>query len=744
MKRYVEEIVGEEYKQWNCGDRILVSTPTGSGKTTFVIDTLLRYAVQQNKHVVYYCNRKALNDQIVVRSEEKIRSLFKEEDDGISAENAMTYLHIYTYQNREKTAPHIGTRVYRIPIEEEKAEEAEEAEEVEETKDMLRPEELLYYVFDEAHYFIADAVLNEKTNQWLDLLTILDGSRNLKASICLFLTATPEPLYHFFNGKNFLNEQWQDSVHKALNMGKPRYEKYLEKNMQKFLEAFSDVVPNMPKTVKFVDDMKLGMKQIHPNSLVNLYERFGNPVSEGIFQKCYCEKPDYSYIQPVYFKKYEELLDEIKNTGTEKWLIFVDNEFEGMKFARFLEKNELKDVGVLSRDRIDQDEDVQEIYQEIVEEESFSQRILITTSVLDCGINIDDDEVSNIVIACDNKTGFLQMLGRKRMTENEKIRLFIKAYSYNAIRYRYNDYMKMLTVLNRLSLKNSTQEKWDESAGAYREVTYLTESELNMLSEDIKKMSQLTCDKEPIQGPKFKIKGHLLVQNIKTTNVEQVFPEYSYSRTAFLNIFTRMREYEEALSAYYIFGDGFYKLCEFAYFCFDRMTMQWGPAWAHPCSQEDWEEIIQRSKILKKFFLEKGICEFKKPIARDDSFYLKCQLAWIGKTYDEDCWLGHTEKEQSLREYLASREGTPMDSDAQSIFIQRCLQLIIHQPKIPDCLRTDVSRYVSGKLIPGKNRLNKCFQEMGIPYEITSVQKSVNGKRSTFWIVKKRDAGDKA
>lgn len=654
-------------------------------------------------------------------------------DNGdISAEEAMSYLHIFTYQNRECTAPHVGTRVYRTSKEEE-----------DQKGDMLRPEEILYYVFDEAHYFLADAVLNNRTNQWLDLLTISGASRNLDASICLFLTATPEPLYRFFNGKPFLTERWQDALHKAINTGVPRYKRYLEENMHKFLEALSsDVLPNMRTTMAFKQELKTGMEKFYPNSLENLYEKFGNPISEGTFHKCYYEKPDYSYIQPVYFKKYEELLEEIRNTGTEKWLIFVDNEVQGMEFARLLEENGLTDVGVLSRRRINGNKESEEIYQEIVEDESFSQHILITTSVLDCGINIDDEEVSNVVIACDNKTGFLQMLGRKRVKEGEKVRLFIKAYSYNAIRWRYDKCIEQITVLNRLSLKNATKDVWDYYDGKDRTVAYLSESEQNMLHEDIKKMPEMTDYKGLVHGPEYRTSGHLWVQNISTNNVEHVFAEYSYSRTAFLSVFTQMREYQNALNAYHTLNDGFYELCEFAYFCFDRMIREWGPEWATPFSQEGQEEVLRRSKTLKKVFQEKGIRGFKKPIERDDAFYLKRQLAWIDKEYDESCWLGHTEKQQSLLEYLAAHVGACLGPDEQVLFIQKCLHLMIQQPKIPDCLRADISRYTSGKLVPKKNKLNSCFRELGIPYEISSAQKSVGGKRQTYWIVRKWDVGE--
>ena len=41
---------------------------------------------------------------------------------------------------------------------------------------------------------------------------------------------------------------------------------------------------------------------------------------------------------------------------------------------------------------------------------------------------------------------------------------------------------------------------------------------------------------------------------------------------------------------------------------------------------------------------------------------------------------------------------------------------------------------------PGKNILNKCFEEIGLPYIIASKSKMQNGKREQRWYVKRIDA----
>lgn len=60
-------------------------------------------------------------------------------------------------------------------------------------------EDVMFYIYDEAHYFINDAAFNSKTNFWND------DSRFSQISI--FITATPEPLFCCFARKNYASEE---------------------------------------------------------------------------------------------------------------------------------------------------------------------------------------------------------------------------------------------------------------------------------------------------------------------------------------------------------------------------------------------------------------------------------------------------------------------------------------------------------------------------------------------------------
>ena len=55
--RYISDIIKDEFKQWTNHKPILISAPTGSGKTTFILKNLLPYVKEQGKYLVYFVNR---------------------------------------------------------------------------------------------------------------------------------------------------------------------------------------------------------------------------------------------------------------------------------------------------------------------------------------------------------------------------------------------------------------------------------------------------------------------------------------------------------------------------------------------------------------------------------------------------------------------------------------------------------------------------------------------------------------
>ena len=142
---------------------------------------------------------------------------------------------------------------------------------------------------------------------------------------------------------------------------------------------------------------------------------------------------DYSYLNPYYFDKIENLGVHIKNADIKdgKWLVFVTSK----KMANDL-KNIItnKKVTIITAETKEDNEELQSI----VNDSKFNSDVLICTKVLDNGVNIDDIEVKNIVINAWDRVTFIQELGRVRIDIDKpyEINLYIPMKSKKAFTSR--------------------------------------------------------------------------------------------------------------------------------------------------------------------------------------------------------------------------------------------------------------------------------------------------------------------
>ncbi|URZ18786.1 DEAD/DEAH box helicase [Clostridium felsineum] len=144
MKKFIDTIIKEEYKQWGSGDRILINSGTGTGKSTFIKRKLNNYAYETNKKILYLTNRNTLRNQIL---------------NDLQEHNNITVL------NYQKIEEFILKNVSLDNFD--------------------------YIVCDEAHYFFTDAVFNRKTDLFFNMLI-----ENV-FSIVIFMTATPLLLINY-------------------------------------------------------------------------------------------------------------------------------------------------------------------------------------------------------------------------------------------------------------------------------------------------------------------------------------------------------------------------------------------------------------------------------------------------------------------------------------------------------------------------------------------------------------------
>ena len=157
---------------------------------------------------------------------------------------------------------------------------------------------------------------------------------------------------------------------------------------------------------------------------------------------------DYSYLNPKYFNELSDIANTIKNDKTDnKWLVFVQS-FDDMNYLL----EELKGIngGVAS---IKSGDENNINFNSIMDKNKFISRVLITTKVLDNGVNIEDDKLKNIVVMTLDRTTFIQEIGRVRIDiENApEINLFIrKKYkkTFTTLLKKYNEKQEQIDLFN--------------------------------------------------------------------------------------------------------------------------------------------------------------------------------------------------------------------------------------------------------------------------------------------------------
>lgn len=130
---------------------------------------------------------------------------------------------------------------------------------------------------------------------------------------------------------------------------------------------------------------------------------------------------DYSYMRPYFFKTQQYIMDKIRaSSEDDNWLIFVRNKDRGAEMREAL-KNLPGGVAYITADS---DKNFAE-YQNLIKNEKLPARVLITTKVLDVGVNIRTEHL-RIVLFEDNVVELKQMIGRKRIRAGENLEVFFQ------------------------------------------------------------------------------------------------------------------------------------------------------------------------------------------------------------------------------------------------------------------------------------------------------------------------------
>ncbi len=423
---YVSEAIGEEYKEWKNGDFVFIDAPTGTGKTTFIYDKIIVKALEDNVNVLLVSNRIALSMQqkrkiYDIINEHKPEALGTLKKDKISKNTILigpvcviTYQSLYGYFSSTRFKPdESGAKKRR------------------EFLDWCS--KIRYAVFDEIHFLYSDAEFNNFCGYLVNYIPFV-----FKQFIRIYITATSWDVLDYIR-------KYEDNTYTLNIYNPPPKIINIRFNLTNNLSFHHYVIkPDYSKyELKFFDLES-------SKTAINVKLASGTSDNDSLIRKANLRNKRISKAAAVL-----NIMDPPPSKDN-KWIVFVDSKREGYDLKKIL-----KEAGV-SAAYVDRDiSDPQKVRNEIIQNEKFSQPVLITTQVLDSGINICDEAVKNIVIFYTDRTEFIQSLGRKRLLSNEAgINIWAwvpskESFKRHCQRYTQNVLLALLTLYSAEVLKQS-------------------------------------------------------------------------------------------------------------------------------------------------------------------------------------------------------------------------------------------------------------------------------------------------
>lgn len=241
-----------------------------------------------------------------------------------------------------------------------------------------------YCIADEYHFFYADALFNPDTGRILDEIPIV-----LAHCIRIYMTATPAcvlaPIYCAEYHANCIAQN---------NQYEQRIEQYKRNSIRRYYSSFIEPYPQLEYDENF---------QI---SMISMPRDFSKYQDYGIYSD---------------LKKLSDIIIE----STEKWVIFIASKKRGRQLQEMLTASNISCSYVDRDSRKSTEISVRHHWEYLMETGNLGEKkVLIATSVLDNGFSIKDKNIGNIVIESEDQTEFLQQLGRVRLFDNQRVKLY--------------------------------------------------------------------------------------------------------------------------------------------------------------------------------------------------------------------------------------------------------------------------------------------------------------------------------
>ncbi len=460
---YISEKIGDEYKTWGTSKSnryILFDAGTGTGKTHFILNKLLPFCKENGKRILYFCNRRALKNQIKNDIPKELKSaidvvMYQGYTAWVKKLDALTSRFgpaiKYAFCNSLNKEGNYFCMCYpiineQIPIIDEQG--------------IVRFE---YFDYEKNRWNYA---LNKRYKQfyngiaWVNPI-IVDGRTIIPTIsggyICYSIDYDKDSIFYKLKSlsKFRLISEYDyvvmDEIHYMIQDATFNFSTY------DFLEFFQKSVRSK-QTLIFMSGTTEGVMPVLQRWANYIQGTATNTESPITIYKAESEIE----ISADIFTTYMELIDLIHESGKEKWLIFVDSKANGKKIEKMINESYsgfCDENGIRHCKFICSGPDAREDIIVIEKNKKFSDvRCLISTSVLDNGVSFIDPDLKNIAIETWDNTEFIQMAGRKRaINSDDKLKLYVKDRDYKELdNYvkKLEKRQKMLYEFNSLACNN--------------------------------------------------------------------------------------------------------------------------------------------------------------------------------------------------------------------------------------------------------------------------------------------------
>lgn len=394
---FVSDLIGDDWLyKWIPNTPVFISAQTGKGKNYFIQNVMVPKILEYNRchspinKILILSNRIALNQQNKLKLAQIIDKYSINNISYVNKLNELTINQINEFYDFGA----VKISSYHQLL-----------------KNNLLNENYAFVIIDECHFFIQDSVFNADTDTILK--NIISKQKN---SIHVYMSATLDEIFPIILPKyidkkitsfpydispSIASNETLYLLNSTFRNALPFYYKINPKNIRfKYTNEYTD-------TAYFYDEIdRQVVPYYHPYAVI------------------YDIEPNYDYIKThVLSCNKDSLIEKISSNHNKdsKWLIFVKSKKDGEYLQQKLSQKNISVEFISSESK----NSTNTAYQQIIKKCKFDTDVLISTAVIDNGVNLFDISIKNIVISIFDYTSFIQMLGRIRPLDNQKINLYL-------------------------------------------------------------------------------------------------------------------------------------------------------------------------------------------------------------------------------------------------------------------------------------------------------------------------------